>query len=102
VNGRRRKKTITFLESGSEEIRGQGAIISHIIDFYKDLFGHNEPCSLSLNSEFWTVDLQVSEEDKLDLIKPFSMEEVKEVVMGMKENSSPGPNGYGVVFFKKF
>jgi hypothetical protein len=44
----------------------------------------------------------VSEEDKLDLIKPFSMEEVKEVVMGMKENSSPGPNGYGVVFFKKF
>jgi hypothetical protein len=44
----------------------------------------------------------VSEEDKFDLIKPFSIEEVKEVVMGMKENSAPGLNGYGVVFFKKF
>jgi len=30
------------------------------------------------------------------------MEEIKKVVMGMKENSAPGPNGYGVVFFKKF
>jgi hypothetical protein len=44
----------------------------------------------------------VSEEDKLALIKPFSMEEVKEVVMEMKENSAPSPNGYGVIFFKKF
>jgi hypothetical protein len=30
------------------------------------------------------------------------MEEIKEVVFGMKENLAPGPNGYGVVFFKKF
>jgi hypothetical protein len=46
--------------------------------------------------------LQVAEEDILALTKPFSMEEVKEVVMGMKENFVPGPNGYGVIFFKKF
>jgi hypothetical protein len=51
--------------------------------------------------DFWPVDLQVSKEDKLELVKPFSMEEIKEVVMEMKENSAPCPNGYGVVFFKK-
>ena len=45
VNGRRRKKTITFLESENGEIRGQSAISSHIVDFYKGLFGHNEPCN---------------------------------------------------------
>jgi len=102
VNGRRRKKTITFLENGNEEIRGQNAISSHIVDYYKSLFGHDESCSMSLNSEFWPAELQLSESDSLDLVKPFSMEEIKKVVMGMKENSAPGPNGYGVVFFKKF
>jgi hypothetical protein len=102
VNGRRRKKMISFLENGSEDIRGQSAISSHTVDYYKGLFGQNEPCSMSLSSEFWPAELQVSDVDKLELIKPFSMEEIKEVVMGMKENSAPGPNGYGVVFFKKF
>lgn len=102
VNGRRRKKTITLLESKGGEIRGQNAISSHIVDFYKGLFGRNDPCSMSLNSNFWSVEFLVSEGDKLNLIKPFAMEEIKKVVMGMKENSAPRPNGYGVVFFKRF
>lgn len=102
VNGRRRNKTIAFLENGDEEIRGQNAISAHIVDYYKGLFGHNEPCSMSLNSDFWPTELKLSEYDGLNLVKPFSMEEIKDVVMGMKENSAPGPNGYGVVFFKKF
>jgi hypothetical protein len=72
------------------------------VDYYKGLFGHNEPCSILLRSDFWPVDLQVSKEDKLELVKPFSIEEINEVVMGMKENSAPCPNGDGVVFFKKF
>jgi len=102
VNGRRRKKTITLLESKGREIRGQNAISSHIVDFYKGLFGWNDPCAMSLNSNFWSVEFLVSEGDELNLIKPFAMEEIKKVVMGMKENSAPGPNGYGVVFFKRF
>lgn len=102
VNGRRRKKTITLLESEGGKIRGQNAISSHIVDFYKGLFGRNDPCAMSLNSNFCPAEFLVSEGDKLNLIKPFAMEEIKEVVMGMKENSAPGPNGYGVVFFKRF
>ena len=84
VNGRTRKKTITFLESENGEIRGQSAISSHTVDFYKGLFGHNEPCNMKLKPNFWPTDLLLSEEDKLDLVKPFSMEKIKEVVMGMK------------------
>jgi hypothetical protein len=30
------------------------------------------------------------------------MEEIKEVVMSMKENPAPSPNGFSVSFFKKF
>jgi hypothetical protein len=102
VNGRRRKKTITTLDSENGEIRGQQAITTHIVNFYKDLFGHNDACNMSLGPSFWPKTSIVSESDSIDLIKEFSMEEIKEVVFGMKENSAPGPNGYGVVFFKKF
>lgn len=48
VNGRRRKKQITYLDSDMGEIRGQGNISNHILDFYKQLFGHNLPCSMHL------------------------------------------------------
>lgn len=102
INGRRKKKTIAYLENGGEEIRGQTAISAHIVDYYKDLFGHNEPCNMHLKSDFWLVDLKISDQEGVNLVKPFSLEEIKEVVMGMGENSAPSPNGYGVVFFKKF
>ena len=100
MNGRKRKNSIAFLDSENGEITGQSEITNHIVDYYKQLFGHNESCSFHLGKGFWPNDLKVSEEDKVELIKPFSMEEIKATVMDMKENSAPGPNGYGVTFFK--
>lgn len=41
-------------------------------------------------------------EDQTELTKVFEDEEIKRVIMEMKENSAPGPNGFGVVFFKNF
>jgi len=38
---------------------------------------------------------------KRDLVKEFGYEEVKQVIMNLKENSAPGPNGFGPGFFKK-
>lgn len=57
---------------------------------------------MQLGVDFWPEDTKVDEEDKNNLIQPFSMEEIKGVVMNMKENSAPGPNGFSVSFFKKF
>lgn len=99
---RRRKNTISYLESNNGEIRGLKEITQHIVNFYKCLFGHNEPCAMKLNHNFWPEELTLSEGDSTNLIEPFCQKEIKEVIMGMKENSAPGPNGYGVVFFKKF
>lgn len=42
----------------------------------------------------------MSEEDNLELTKPFTEQEVKEVVFSMKETSAPGPDGFGVAFYK--
>jgi hypothetical protein len=57
---------------------------------------------MKLNHNFWPEELTLSEGDNTNLIEPFCQKEIKEVTMGMKENSAPSPNGYGVVFFKKF
>lgn len=98
ANGRRREKTIPVLDSDYGEIRGQQNLTNHIVDFYKNLFGHNDHCNLSLNEDFWGHEFRVSDSDKLALIKDFTLEEIKGVVFYMKTNSAPGPNGYGVSF----
>jgi len=99
-NGRRRKKTIIVLDSESGDIRGHENITNHIVDYYKHLFGHNDPCYLRLGEEFWPQELRLNDSEKESLICPFSMEEIKGVIMEMKENSAPGPNGFSVSFFK--
>ena len=101
ANGRRRKNTISFLNSDSREIRGQKEITDHIVGFYKNLFGPSVDCSISLSDSFWPENLKLSDLDRDSLILPFQLEDVKGVVMGMKVNSTPGPNGFSVVFFQK-
>jgi hypothetical protein len=41
-------------------------------------------------------------QEGVELVRPFRDQEIKDVIMEMKENSAPGPNGFGVSFFKKF
>jgi hypothetical protein len=36
------------------------------------------------------------------LVKPFGVDEIKGVVMEVKVNSAPGPNGFMAIFFQKF
>jgi hypothetical protein len=44
----------------------------------------------------------LSEEENVDLISPFSMEEIEEVVRNSDGNKSPGPDGFNCAFLKKF
>ena len=102
ANGRRRKNNIAYLESDNGEVRGQKGITDHVIDYYKRLFGHSDACSLKLGSNFWPVNFSLKEEDKATLIKTFDLGEIKSVIMEMKESSAPGPDGFGVSFYKHF
>jgi len=86
ANGRRRKCTISYLEADGEEFRGQQRIIQHVVSFYKELFGHSKVSSLKLGASFWPDELKVSAEDNRELVKAFGAEEIKRVIMEMKEN----------------
>lgn len=101
INGRRRKNSIAYLDSEEGEVRGQKEITAHIVQYYKQLFGPNDPCGMELGESFWPHNLILNESDRNKLICPFSMEEITGVILDMKENSAPRPNGFSVSFFKK-
>lgn len=62
-------------------IDGQEQMLSFITDFYKDLFGPPERSNIRLqNFEMG----QLSEDQKKELLKPFTLEEVKKVVFEME------------------
>lgn len=41
---------------------------------------------------------QLSEEQKRELLRPFTVEEVKEVVFEIENNKAPGPDGFQWTF----
>jgi hypothetical protein len=46
--------------------------------------------------------LTLSEEENLELVAPFSLEEIEEVVRLSDGNKSPGPDGFNFSFLKNF
>ena len=68
--------------------------------FYKKLFGKQNPSSVSLDNDAWATKGRLSAEEDELLNSPFSEEEVRKVIFDMKENSAPGPDGFGVSFYK--
>jgi len=102
ANGRRRKNLISCLEGDQGVLTDQAEIEQHITTFYKSLFGAGPPRNLRLSSSFWSDRHILSREEEASLIRDFQEEEVKSAMCSMKSNSAPGPNGFGVQFFKSF
>jgi Mg/Co/Ni transporter MgtE len=44
----------------------------------------------------------LSEEDRQRLIRPFSLEEIKETIDELKHDKATGPDGFPVEFYRKF
>jgi hypothetical protein len=53
-----------------------------------------------LREEVWSVNRRLSEEENELLTKQITKEEVKTRIFEMKGNTAPGPDGFGVVFYK--
>jgi hypothetical protein len=58
--------------------------------------------SISLGEGFWLDKGRLSDEDAQELIKPFTIKELKEALKDMDANASPGPDGQLVGFYREF
>jgi hypothetical protein len=77
-------------------------IQQHIYEFYRNLMGTEEARVCGLHPNAWSNENRVSQEENDNLMRTFSEKELEELVMDMKSDSAPGPDGFPVFFFKKF
>ena len=103
ANGRRRKKTILSLDTGNEgeATSDPNQIQKLIYDYYKQIFGRQQARFVGLSENVWAEHGRFSNLDNDELLKPFSIEEVKKTVFSMKENTAPRPDGFSVSFYKQ-
>jgi hypothetical protein len=103
ANGRRCKCSIPRLLTDQGEVSDQRDLEKHIYDFYEGLMGAvGEERVFSLAPGIWPAGKRISEEENRELELTFTAEELEAVLLGMKLDSAPGPDGLLVLFFKKF
>ena len=67
-----------------------------VVNHFQGLFREEEPWRPQIGHEFFS---KLSHQDAGDLIRPFSEEEIKDIVFSMDPNKSPGPDGFLKVGF---
>lgn len=102
ANGRKRKRTSVSLDHEGESVTDQCKIKEIIYSYYKQLFGSKERKGVSLSIMAWSEQGRVTEEENKIITRPFTIEEAEKVVMEMKDNTAPGPDGLSVAFYKNF
>jgi hypothetical protein len=100
ITNRKHRKTRIFQpQHGDKIIEGDHALKEYITMYYKDLFGKLEPNSFWVDESRVVGIMQVSEEENNLLVRPFIVDEVREVVFQMEHNKSPGPNGFPIELY---
>jgi hypothetical protein len=80
ASGKYRKTRIFQLQHEGVIIEGDQALKEYIMSYYKDLFGPPKISSFLLDDS-WVDDIvQVSHVENELLVRPFSVEEVREVI----------------------
>jgi Reverse transcriptase (RNA-dependent DNA polymerase) len=77
-------------------------IEKHITNFYKALFGEKHVQQASLYDNFWDNKYLVTEQARLELEKPFTMNELKDAVFGSNASGAPSPDGFTFAFYQHF
>ena len=71
--------------------------MEHITNYYKTLFDQADKSNINLDIQ---NHVGISPQEESDLIKPFSLEEIRDVVFNMEKNKSPGPDGFSIDIYQ--
>jgi hypothetical protein len=101
ANERKRKQTIFFLSDGENRIMGDDKLLEYAIDYYKKLFGLGNGNSIDVGQDLWLNEDRVEDGEIVDLIRPFSKDEVKIALFQMEKNNVVGPDGLSIESYQK-
>jgi hypothetical protein len=99
AKGKRRKVKILSLVHEENTVVDDNDINKVATAFYKDLFGPSVLSNINMSNLHMN---KLSDEDRALLTVPFSIEEIKKVVFGLKHNSAPGPDDFPAELFQEF
>jgi hypothetical protein len=99
AKGKRRRVKILSLVHEEDTVVDDNGINRVATAFYKYLFSPSVPSSINMSNLHMN---KLNDEDRAFLTRPFSIEEIKKVVFGLKHNSAPGPDGFPADFFQDF
>jgi hypothetical protein len=100
ANGRKRRQTIFSLLDGDVSVQGDKDLLEHVTCYYKSLFGLGGGNAFDFDHNLWSEESKVSEQENLELTKPFSEEEIKFAHFEMDKNKAAGPDGLPIEFFQ--
>ena len=92
------KKANNSLSLNGEIIKDIDDILPACADFYSNLFS-SEPCNDSVMNNFFSDLPCLSDSEREALEGPFTGNEILSALKGMKDTSSPGPDGLPKEFY---
>ena len=93
ANQRRRKTRIHMMIGPEGPAHNTESIQKIATDYYKELFRFEERADVRMNDNFFSSSDKVTEEEKTELEKLFSEEEVKKTITESYLDGAPGPFG---------
>jgi hypothetical protein len=99
ANGRKRKHVVYSLEDGLDHITGDEDLLKHATGYYGTLFGLGDGNKIDMDLDLWKAEDCVTEEENVELIKPFSMEEISKALGQMEKNKAAGQMVFLLNFF---
>ncbi|MCI34676.1 transposon TX1 putative protein, partial [Trifolium medium] len=96
---RRKRNGLVVLRTPTGWAEGPAQVRAATSDFYRDHFAGTDWVRPTLDGLVFTT---VSEGQNVDLIAPFTGEEIEEMISSCDGTKSPGPDGFNFAFIKSF
>jgi hypothetical protein len=102
VNQRKRKTCISCLIDGEVTLSDNRDMLTHVVSFYKKLFGKEPRCNIRLGDEFWGEEDKIFGDENDMLEAKLSKEEIHMVIKASYAEGAPCPDGFSFLFYQKF
>jgi mannosylglycoprotein endo-beta-mannosidase len=88
------------LQNGPDLVQGTLDLVAHATAIYKDVFGSQQMSHARMRDNIWSEAESLTEEDRVEMDKPVTEEEIKNVVDQMEKNKAAGPDGFPIEFYQ--
>lgn len=97
---RTKKRILSYMDNGIR-VDSFEMVVNHFLHHFHSFMDTESMVSEKVNHQFISCGKILSVDQQLDLIKPFTMKEIKAAMHSIGINKSPGLNGFGSGFFKQ-